>query len=134
MPALGLMPHKARAFSSGFEPYLYTRVQAHWSINVTSESSALSEISRFVKAFDLDDALNAVASIEDLKTLLVDFDSPLSGSLIPLEQATRIPKILVDSGITQAGIPWRTLQCPGGPLVLQMICEKVNFALWIEEC
>ncbi|QNJ24940.1 hypothetical protein SynSYN20_00589 [Synechococcus sp. SYN20] len=101
---------------------------------MTSESSALSEISRFVKAFDLDDALNAVASIEDLKTLLVDFDSPLSGSLIPLEQATRIPKILVDSGITQAGIPWRTLQCPGGPLVLQMICEKVNFALWIEEC
>ena len=82
----------------------------------------------------MDDALNTISSIEDLKKLLVDFDSPLSGSLIPLEQATRTPKILVDSGTTQLGIPWRTLQCPGGPIVLQMICEKVNFALWIEEC
>ena len=103
-------------------------------MNVTSASSALSEINRFVKLFDLDDALNTISSIEDLKKLLVDFDSPLSGSLIPLEQATRTPKILVDSGTTQLGIPWRTLQCPGGPIVLQMICEKVNFALWIEEC
>ena len=103
-------------------------------MNVTSASSALSEINRFVKAFDLDDALNTISSIEDLKKLLVDFDSPLSGSLIPLEQATRTPKILVDSGTTQLGIPWRMLQCPGGPIVLQMICEKVNFALWIEEC
>ncbi len=103
-------------------------------MNVTSASSALREISRFVKAFDLDDALNAISSIEDLKKLLVDFDSPLSGSLIPLEQATRIPKILLDSGETQVGIPWRTLQCPGGPVVLQMICKKVNFALWLEEC
>lgn len=103
-------------------------------MNVTSASSALSEINRFVKSFDLDDALNAISSIEDLKKLLMDFDSPLSGSLIPLEQATRTPKILVDSGTTQLGIPWRTLQCPGGPIVLQMICEKVNFALWIEEC
>ena len=103
-------------------------------MNVTSASSALSEINRFVKSFDLDDALNTISNIEDLKKLLVDFDSPLSGSLIPLEQATRTPKILVDSGTTQLGIPWRTLQCPGGPIVLQMICEKVNFALWIEEC
>lgn len=103
-------------------------------MNVTSASSALSEINRFVKSFDLDDVLNTISSIEDLKKLLVDFDSPLSGSLIPLEQATRTPKILIDSGTTQLGIPWRTLQCPGGPIVLQMICEKVNFALWIEEC
>ncbi len=103
-------------------------------MNVMSASSALSAINRFAQAFDLDDALNTISSIEDLKKLLVDFDSPLSGSLIPLEQATRTPKILVDSGTTQLGIPWRTLQCPGGPIVLQMICEKVNFALWIEEC
>ncbi len=103
-------------------------------MNVTSASSALSEINHFVKSFDLDDALNTISSIEDLKKLLVDFDSPLSGSLIPLEQATRIPKILLDSGETQVGIPWRTLQCPGGPVVLQMICKKVNFALWLEEC
>ena len=42
-------------------------------MNVTSASSALSEISnRFVKAFDLDDALNTISSIEDLKKLLVD--------------------------------------------------------------
>ena len=103
-------------------------------MNVTSASSALSEISNFVKAFDLNDALNSIASIEDLKKLLVDFDSPLSGSLIPLEQATRTPKILLDSGTTQVGIPWRTLQCPGGPVVLQMICNNVNFALWLAEC
>lgn len=55
-------------------------------MNVTSASSALSEINRFVKAFDLDDALNTISSIEDLKKLLVDFDSPLSGSLIPLSR------------------------------------------------
>ena len=59
----------------------------------------------------------------------------LTGSaLIPYEQATSPPKITIDSGILTAEIPWRLLRCPGGPLVLQMICKNVNFALWIEAC
>jgi hypothetical protein len=59
----------------------------------------------------------------------------LTGSaLIPLEQATRSPKILVGSDITVQGIPWRLLRCTGGPLVLQLICKKANFAIWIESC
>ena len=96
--------------------------------------SADIEIQRFLDANQKDSSLNAVATIEDLNALLAASGSPLTGALIPLEQATRPPKILVDSGVTESGLAWRTLQCPGGPLVLQMICEKVNFALWIQEC
>ena len=96
--------------------------------------SADIEIQRFLDANQKDSSLNAVATIEDLNALLASSGSPLTGALIPLEQATRPPKILVDSGVTESGLAWRTLQCPGGPLVLQMICEKVNFALWIQEC
>ena len=96
--------------------------------------SADIEIQRFLDANQKDSSLNAVATIEDLNALLAASGSALTGALIPLEQATRPPKILVDSGVTESGLAWRTLQCPGGPLVLQMICEKVNFALWIQEC
>ena len=96
--------------------------------------SADIEIQRFLDANQKDSSLNAVATIEDLNALLASSGSALTGALIPLEQATRPPKILVDSGVTESGLAWRTLQCPGGPLVLQMICEKVNFALWIQEC
>ena len=55
-------------------------------------------------------------------------------ALIPLEQASRNPKILVDSNITSHEIAWRLLRCTGGPLVLQLICSKANFAIWIESC
>lgn len=96
--------------------------------------AAAEEIRRFVDLHKAGVELNQVSSLEELKALLRAAESPLEASLIPLEQATRPPKILVDSGVTTAGIAWRTLQCPGGPLVLQMICEKVNFALWIQEC
>ena len=96
--------------------------------------AAAEEIRRFVDLHQARVELNQVSSLEELKALLRAAESPLEASLIPLEQATRPPKILVDSGVTTAGIAWRTLQCPGGPLVLQMICEKVNFALWIQEC
>lgn len=99
---------------------------------VTEE--AAQEIRRFLDAYQDGAALNAISTIEELNSLIKGSGSSLSGALIPLEQAQRPPKILVDSGHTQAGIAWRTLQCPGGPLVLQMICEKVNFALWIQEC
>ena len=96
--------------------------------------AAAEEIRRFVDLHQTGAALNQVSSLEELKAVLRDANSPLEASLIPLEQATRPPKILVDSGVTTDGIAWRTLQCPGGPLVLQMICAKVNFALWIQEC
>ena len=96
--------------------------------------AAAEEIRRFVDLHQAGTALNQVGSLEELKLLLREANSPLEASLIPLEQATRPPKILVDSGVTTDGIAWRTLQCPGGPLVLQMICAKVNFALWIQEC
>jgi len=99
------------------------------------KETANLEIKRFVDAACLNGAaLHAIESIDDLNAVLKSIDSPLTGSLIPLEQATRPPKILVDSGVTEANIPWRILQCPGGPLVLQMICSNVNFALWIQEC
>ena len=95
---------------------------------------AAEEIRRFLDAYEEKSALNTLTTLEDLNSLLKGCESSLSGALIPLEQAQRPPKILVDSGHTKTGIPWRTLQCPGGPLVLQMICEKVNIALWIQEC
>jgi hypothetical protein len=96
--------------------------------------SAAQEIRRFVDMHQCGSALNQIATLDDLNALLKQAESPLAASLIPLEQATRPPKILVDSGTTQTDVPWRILQCPGGPLVLQMICKKVNFALWIQEC
>ncbi|MEC8688545.1 MAG: hypothetical protein VXX57_03570 [Cyanobacteriota bacterium] len=92
------------------------------------------EIRKFLDDHQSGTALNSISSIDDLNALIKSCGSSLSAALIPLEQAQRPPKILVDSGFTQEGIAWRTLQCPGGPLVLQMICEKVNFALWIQEC
>ena len=101
---------------------------------MAATEEAAQEIRRFLDAHQDGAALNAISTIEDLNSLIKGSGSSLSGALIPLEQAQRPPKILVDSGHTQAGIAWRTLQCPGGPLVLQMICKKVNFALWIQEC
>jgi len=101
---------------------------------VDASRMAAEEIRQFLDAYQEDSALNALSTLEDLNCLLKGCDSSLSGALIPLEQAQRPPKILVGSGQTKTGIPWRTLQCPGGPLVLQMICEKVNIALWVQEC
>jgi hypothetical protein len=94
---------------------------------------------RFVEAVqksaDVQDQLNLVSDLEQLKAIVNDVEPSLTGSaLIPYEQATSPPKITIDSGILEKNIPWRLLRCPGGPLVLQMICEKVNFALWIESC
>ena len=94
---------------------------------------------RFVKAIDASAEhqaqLNALTTIDELKALVNRIEPALTGSaLIPYEQATSPPKITIDSGILTAEIPWRLLRCPGGPLVLQMICKNVNFALWIEAC
>ena len=86
-------------------------------------------------SLDYQNSLNAVANLEQLKTFVNQIDPILTGAaLIPYEQATSPPKITIDSGILEANIPWRLLRCPGGPLVLQMICKEVNFALWIESC
>jgi len=94
---------------------------------------------RFVKAIEASAEhqaqLNALTTIDELKALVNRVEPALTGSaLIPYEQATSPPKITIDSGILTAEIPWRLLRCPGGPLVLQMICKNVNFALWIEAC
>ena len=83
----------------------------------------------------LQDDFNAIDDINSLRDLVQSIDPTLTGSaLIPLEQATRPPKIHVDSGSLDRQIPWRLLRCTGGPLVLQMICAKANFAIWIEPC
>ena len=79
--------------------------------------------------------LNEITDLDQLKTIVRSIDPIITGfALIPYEQATSPPKITIDSGILQEQIPWRLLRCPGGPLVLQMICKNVNFALWIESC
>ena len=83
----------------------------------------------------LQDQLNQVEDIEALRNLVQSADPTLTGAaVIPLEQATLPPKILVNSGVTSQESPWRLLRCPGGPLVLQLICKKANFAVWIESC
>ena len=84
---------------------------------------------------DVQTQLNSITDLQQLKTIVNEVEPALTGSaLIPYEQATSPPKITIDSGILQENIPWRLLRCPGGPLVLQMICKNVNFALWIESC
>jgi len=97
------------------------------------ESASLA-IRHFIDSNQNNLALNALSSLEELNALLHELASPLTGAIIPDEQATRPPKILIDSGITKTSAKWRILQCPGGPLVLQIICKNVNIALWIQDC
>ena len=53
------------------------------------KETANLEIKRFVDAACLNGAaLHAIESIDDLNAVLKSIDSPLTGSLIPLEQAT----------------------------------------------
>ena len=81
------------------------------------------------------ESLQRISDMGELKRFVDSVDPTITGlSLIPLDQATRKPKITVDSGHLADVIPWRLLRCPGGPLVLQMICKSANFALWIESC
>ena len=80
-------------------------------------------------------SLQSIENLDQLKAFVASVDVSITGlALIPLEQATRPPKITVNSGILSDVIPWRLLRCPGGPLVLQMICKSANFAMWIESC
>ena len=94
---------------------------------------------RFVETLKNDqnfqNQLNQVSDIESLRKAVQSVDPSLTGAaLIPLDQASRPPKILVDSGVINNALPWRLLRCTGGPLVLQLICTNANFAIWIESC
>ena len=102
-------------------------------------AEAEKALPRFVDSVKNDqairDQLNLTADIEALRQVVQSVDGSLTGSaVIPLEQATRAPKILVASGVMDQNISWRLLRCTGGPLVLQLICSKANFAIWIESC
>ena len=102
-------------------------------------AEAEKALPRFVEKLKIDQVfrhqLNQVNDIESLRKVVQSVDTSLTGSaLIPLDQATRPPKILVDSGVIDPNLPWRLLRCTGGPLVLQLICSHANFAIWIESC
>ena len=104
-----------------------------------ASAEAEQALPRFVDSLKSDqtirDRLNLTTDIETLRQVVQSVDASLTGSaVIPLEQATRAPKILVDSGVMDQEISWRLLRCTGGPLVLQLICSKANFAIWIESC
>ena len=120
-------------------PLLYLLILSLDNSSVMPVSAeAEQDLYRFVDAIGSQEALqeqfNQVGEIDSLRSLLRSVAPSLTGAaVIPLEQATRKPKILVNSGITDdQQIPWRLLRCTGGPLVLQLICKKANFAIWIE--
>ena len=104
-----------------------------------TSAEAEKALPRFVDSIKNDqtirERLNLTTDLDALRQVVQSVDSSLTGSaVIPLEQATRAPKILVDSGVMDQQISWRLLRCTGGPLVLQLICNKANFAIWIESC
>ncbi len=122
-------------------PYHCTDVVLISTVLLTVPVSIESEqaLPRFVESIasngEFQDRLNDLTDIETLRKFINSLEPTLTGAaLIPYEQATSPPKITIDSGVLDADIPWRLLRCPGGPLVLQMICKKVNFAVWIEAC
>ena len=122
-------------------PYHRTDVVSISTVLFTVPVSIESEqaLPRFVESIasnaEFQDSLNDLTDIETLRKFINSLEPTLTGAaLIPYEQATSPPKITIDSGVLDADIPWRLLRCPGGPLVLQMICKKVNFAVWIEAC
>ena len=122
-------------------PYHCTDVVSISTVLFTVPVSIESEqaLPRFVESIasnaEFQDRLNDLTDIETLRKFINSLEPTLTGAaLIPYEQATSPPKITIDSGVLDADIPWRLLRCPGGPLVLQMICKKVNFAVWIEAC
>ena len=122
---------------SEFLPSVIVRVLPNSRMPVSAEAE--KALPRFVESLKNDqnfqNELNQVADIASLRKLVQSVDSSLTGAaLIPLDQATRSPKILVDSGVIEQSLPWRLLRCTGGPLVLQLICNKANFAIWIESC
>ena len=105
------------------------------SVSIKSEASLSRFVTRCQSDPCLQESLHTVNNIDQLKTLIFSIDSTITGiAVIPVSQATRPARIVVDSGILSSGIQWRILRCSGGPLVLQIICNRASFALWIEGC
>ena len=101
----------------------------------TGKETALYQ---FIQTHESDPSLRTrlhdIKSLADVEELIHDQNLPLTAAIIPLEQATRPPNILVESSVIADTIPWRILRCPGGPLVLQVISRDVSFAAWVPEC
>lgn len=105
------------------------------SVSIEAEKALPRFVQLISQDSDIQGRFNSVDDISSLQILIQSVEPLLTGAaLIPFEQATRPPKILVDSGHTSQKIQWRLLRCTGGPLVLQLICLKSNFAIWIESC
>ena len=105
-------------------------------VSAEQEQMLVDFVSIFRNNPSLQSAFNQVDTLDGLHQLLKDAAPGITGSaVIPMEQASRAPKILMDSAVEQeSSIAWRLLRCPGGPLVWQLICTKANFAIWMESC
>ncbi len=97
-------------------------------------TEARSELMLFLERNLDSGALHEVQEQKELDRLVESVSADIASALIPLEQATRTPKILLESGISKSGIKWRLVKCPGGPVVMQLVCDRANIALWIKEC
>lgn len=86
----------------------------------------LNENSSFSRQLSLSTTYSEFIAFEDVSSL------SLMSALIPQEQASRPPRILICSGSSPSGIYWRILRCPGGPVVLQLILPNFCVALWSE--
>ena len=87
-----------------------------------SQKVALPRFVDVVKRKSCRIKLNEITDLESLRGLVQAVEPSLTGSaLIPMEQATRSPKILVDSGIlTEQEIPWRVVALHRG---LHLFCK-----------
>ena len=97
-------------------------------------TEARLELMRFLESTVGSEALHKIQEQNELDRLVESVSTDIASALIPLEQATRSPKILMESGVSKSGIRWRLVKCPGGPVVMQLVCNQANIALWIKEC
>ena len=97
-------------------------------------TEARDELMRFFENTVDSGVLNKIQDQNELEKLVGSVSIEIASAVIPLEQATRTPKILLEAGVAKSGIKWRLLKCPGGPVVMQLVCERANIALWIKEC
>ena len=97
-------------------------------------TEARLELMRFFESTVGSETLHKIQEQNELDRLVESVSTDIASALIPLEQATRPPKILMESGVSKSGIKWRLVKCPGGPVVMQLVCNQANIALWIKEC
>jgi len=97
-------------------------------------AEARGELMRFFEKTADSDVLHSIQEQNELERLVASVSTDIASAIIPLEQATRTPKILMESGVSKSGVKWRLVKCPGGPVVMQLVCEQANIALWIQEC